>query len=262
MSNQDHLTDELGRELHRRVDAMYDAPLTLDAVRGRARSIRRRRRVAAASSIAAAVAVVATLSAVLPGLDRADTPQPAPEPSPARGASVLHDGVVTLPGGDTVSVDLANTNVSQFGVLTDGRIVVANQAEQSVQVFAPDGSLAATYPVDLLLVTMSSTDELAAWIEGSRVQVLESGSTDPVALAPLTARYVVVDLLASGPVARMRRKRDGWSPVRWARGRVPHGVHGHHRSRTSQGFLERASVPHRSVESPLLSDHLRSAESP
>ncbi len=54
MSNQDHLTEELGRELHRRVDALYDAPLTLDDVRGRARGIRRRRRVAAAVSTAAA----------------------------------------------------------------------------------------------------------------------------------------------------------------------------------------------------------------
>ena len=183
MSNQDHLTEELGRELHRRVDAFYDTPLTFEGVRGRARGIRRRRRVAAAASIAAAVALVATVAATLPSLDRADVPQPAPAPSSGPGASVLHDGVVTLPGGDTVSVDVADSGVSQFGVLTDGRIVVANQADQSVQVFAPDGSLAATYPVDLLLVTMSSTGELAAWIEGSRVQVLESGSTEPVALA-------------------------------------------------------------------------------
>jgi hypothetical protein len=91
--------------------------------------------------------------------------------------------VVTLPGGDTVDVGVSNADVSQFGVLTDGRIVVANQAERAVQVFAPDGSLAATYPVDLLAVTLSSTDELAAWTEGSRVQVLETGSTEPVQLA-------------------------------------------------------------------------------
>jgi len=186
MSNQDHLTEELGRELHRRVDALYDAPLTLDDVRGRARGIRRRRRVAATASIAAAVAIAVVVPTLLLGgigSNRSDAPQPAPQPTPARGASVLHDGEVTLPGGATVSVDVANADVSQFGVLTDGRIVVANQAEQSVQVLAPDGSLQATYPVDLLLVTMSSTDELAAWIEGSRVQVLESGSTEPVALA-------------------------------------------------------------------------------
>ncbi len=186
MSNQDHLTEELGRELHRRVDARYDAPLTLDDVRGRARGIRRRRRVAAAASIAAAVAIAVVVPTVLLGgigSNRSDVPQPAPAPAPGRGASVLYDGVVTLPAGDTVSVDVANADVSQFGVLTDGRVVVANQAEQSVQVFAPDGSLAATYPVDLLAVTLSSTDELAAWTEGSRVQVLETGSTEPVPLA-------------------------------------------------------------------------------
>lgn len=187
MSNQDHLTEELGRELHRRADALYDAPLTLDDVRGRARGIRRRRRVAAVTTTAAAVALVATLSTTLAGgLNRADEPQPAPSPSIGQGASILYDREVTLPGGETVGIDVPHADVTQFGVLTDGRIVVANQAKQAIQVLAPDGSLAATYPADPLLVTMSSTDELAAWIEGSRVQVLESGSAEPVALAHMS----------------------------------------------------------------------------
>lgn len=193
MSNQDHLTEELGRELHRRVDTLYDAPLTFDDVRGRARGIRRRRRFAAVTTTAAAVALVAMLSTTLVGgLNRADEPQPAPSPSIAPGASILYDREVTLPGGETVDVDVPHADVSQFGVLTDGRIVVANQAKQAIQVFAPDGSLAATYPADPLLVTMSATDKLAAWIEGSRVQVLESGSAEPVALAhmPKTAGTV------------------------------------------------------------------------
>lgn len=186
MNDHDELTRALGRELHDQVDGLNRAPFVLGDVKDRAGRIRRNRRLAAGSSIAAAVALVAALSSTLPGLDRADEVQPAPAaPASGRGASVLHDGVVTLPGGATVSVDLANEDVSQFGVLTDGRIVVANQAERAVQVFAPDGSLAATYPVDLLLVTMSSTDELAAWIDGSRVQVLETGSTEPVPLAHL-----------------------------------------------------------------------------
>lgn len=205
MSANDALTEELGRELHHRADALYDAPLTFDDVRGRARGIRRRRRVAAAATTAAAVALVATLSATLAGnLDRADGPQPAPAPAPGRGASVLHDSTVTLPGGETVTLDVPKADVSQFGVLTDGRIVVANQAERSIQVFAPDGSLATTYPADPLLVTMSSTDELAAWLEGSRVRVLESGVAEPVALAhmPKTAGTVpMVDAVTGSDCA-------------------------------------------------------------
>ena len=146
MSNQDHLTDELGRELHRRVDALYDAPLTLDDVRGRARGIRRRRRVAAVAGTAAAVALVAALSSTLTGgLNRADEPQPAPSPSTGTGASVLHDREVTLPGGDTVAVDVDNADVSQLGVLTDGRILVANQKLSQIEVYDADGAPVTTY---------------------------------------------------------------------------------------------------------------------
>ena len=50
MTSNDQLTDELGRELHRRADDLHGAPLTFDDVRGRARAIRRRRRAAAAAA--------------------------------------------------------------------------------------------------------------------------------------------------------------------------------------------------------------------
>lgn len=185
MSNQDHLTEELGRELHRRVDALYDAPLTLDDVRGRARGIRRRRRVAAAASIAAAVAVVATVPAVLSGsLDRADGPQPAP-PAPTHSAhtAVLHDHEVTLPDGGTVPVDLDNADVTQLGLLTDGRIVAAMSEPYAVRVYAADGTLDAQYPVQSNAITMSTRDDAVAWVaDDFTVRVLASGAAEPTKL--------------------------------------------------------------------------------
>ena len=186
MSTQDPMTEALGRELHRRVDGLYDAPLTLDDVRGRAHGIRRRRRATAAAAVAAAVAVVAAVPAVLSGsLDRADGPQPAP-PAPTQSAhtAVLHDGTVTLPDGRTVDIGLDNADVSQLGVLTDGRILATPMRSNAIQLFSADGSPEATYRVTYNALTMSSDDQLAAWVDrDGQVQVLESGSAEPVALA-------------------------------------------------------------------------------
>lgn len=185
MNDQDRLGRQLGQELRTRADDVYGAPFSLDDVRGRARTIRRGRMAVAAGALAAAVAVVAIAPAALSGgLDRADGPQPArPAPSSGGHAAVLRDGVVTLSDGATVRLDGAGRQVTQLGLLSDGRVVVADQAAQAIEVFAPDGSLTSTYPSDPVNLTMSSTSRLAAWLEGSRVRVLESGSPDPVALA-------------------------------------------------------------------------------
>ncbi len=189
MSNQDHLTEELGRELHRRVDALYDTPLTFEGVRGRARGIRRRRRVAAAGAVAAAVAVVLVVPTVLAGngAQRSERPQPAPEPpAQTRSVAVLHDGTLTLPDGTTRDLGVRTTDVNRLAVLTDGRVLVANQKVSQIEVYDADGSLTTTYPVDYLTFTVSATNELAAWVDQrSRVQVLESGSAEPVTLAPV-----------------------------------------------------------------------------
>jgi len=187
MTNPDQITQRLGEELRARADHLYGTPITFDAVRGQAHRIRRRRRVAAAGAIAAAVAVVAAVPAVLSGsLDRADGPQPAPSPAQSAHTATLHGGTVTLADGGTVHIGVADEDVTQLGVLTDGRMLVADQAKQAIEVFTPDGSMTATYPSDPLLVTMSSTDHLAAWLDGSRVHVLESGVAEPVALAHMS----------------------------------------------------------------------------
>jgi hypothetical protein len=185
MSTQDPMTDEVVRELHHRADALYDAPLTLDDVRDRARGIRRRRRVAAAASVAAAVAIAVVVPTILAASpDRADGPQPAPPPpSQSAHTAVLHDGEVTLPDGSTVEVDLDNRDVTQLGLLTDGRIVAAMSRPYAVRVYAADGTLDAEYPVQSNAIRMSPTDDLVAWVDDTfRVQVLESGAAEPVEL--------------------------------------------------------------------------------
>ncbi|MDI6910100.1 hypothetical protein [Nocardioides sp.] len=177
-------TRELERRAEREYGGVHGAPLSFEDVRGTAQGIRRRRRAAAAGAVAAAVAVAILVPTVLTGgSNRSQGPDPAPAPPTAPGASVLHDGVVTRPDGGTVPVDVSNENVVNYGVLTDGRVVVATQKPNAVRVFAPDGSLQATYPVQTNVVTMSADDSVAAWVdEKYRTAVLRSGVAEPVTM--------------------------------------------------------------------------------
>jgi hypothetical protein len=130
--------------------------------------------------VAAAVLIPASL---LGGSPRSTAPEPTP-PSPAGHTAWLHDGQLTLPDGSTVDVDLDNQDVTQLGVLTDGRIVVATSQPQVIQVFSAAGEHAATYRVPTNAITMSADDTLAAWIDDNhRVVVLESGVTEPTTFA-------------------------------------------------------------------------------
>ena len=88
--NED-LTDELGRELHHRVDRMHDTPLDLAGVQGKARAIRRTRRALAAGGAALAVAVVVPAVFVaghaLGGAHSEGPSNPTPTPSPSATAT-------------------------------------------------------------------------------------------------------------------------------------------------------------------------------
>lgn len=174
---------ELERRAEREYGGVHGAPLTFDDVLSTAHGIRRRRRAVVAGAVAAAVAVAILVpTALTGGSDRSQGPEPAPAPD-VPGASVLHDGVVTRPDGSTVPVDVSNGNVVNYGVLSDGRVVVALQKPYAVRVFAPDGSLQATYPVQANVVTMSADDTVAAWVDaGHRTAVLRSGVPEPVTM--------------------------------------------------------------------------------
>lgn len=179
------------RELERHADHVHGAPISLDDVRGRARSIQRRRRAAVAGAVAAVVAGVILVPAALSDGPGRTSPEPLPSPptmtpsTPAGtpgtpGASVLHDGVLTFPDGSTVRLDVDNADVQQLGVLTDGRIVVASSKPYGVQVYGPAGELRSQHDVAINAITMSADDTLVAWIdENYRVVVLESDVLEP-----------------------------------------------------------------------------------
>ncbi|MBZ5737562.1 hypothetical protein [Nocardioides mangrovi] len=167
------------RELARRADEVHGAPLTFDVVSGRARQIRRRRRTAVVAGVAAAVAAVVLVPTALSGGGHDRAPEPAPAPT-VPGAAVLHDGVVTLPGGGTVPVAVDNADVTQMSVLVDGRIVLALQEPYGIQVYRPDGALEARYPVRYNVFATSARDDVVAWVaKDLSVQVLSSGTTEP-----------------------------------------------------------------------------------
>jgi hypothetical protein len=108
----DELTTRLSRQLHEQADDWRDTPLTLDGVKGRARSIRRRR--AATTAGVAAVAVLAitlplSLALGRPGADRPAPVAPSPtravdtaDPDPAGsglGVPYLTRSTLTMPDG-------------------------------------------------------------------------------------------------------------------------------------------------------------------
>ncbi len=138
---------------------------------------------------------------------------------------MLHDGVLTLPDGGTVDLDVDNADVSQLGVLSDGRIVLAMMEPYGVRVYAPDGTLQQEHDVASNAITMSADDDAVAWLEGEgSVQVLASGAAEPVELGtvevdPLTGAMIdaVVDaghvLVGNGNTTTTEVTADGVSEL-------------------------------------------------
>lgn len=170
------------RELARRADEVHGAPFSVEDVRGRARQIRRRRAGATAVAAAAVVAAVAVVPTLLSGGSHRSAPDPAPAP-PSGHVAVLHDGTVTTAGGATVPLPVDNKDVTQLGVLTDGRVVLAMQRPQVIRVYGADGTLRATYRPTYNQITMSVRDDAVAWVgRDLKVRVLSSGAAEPTEL--------------------------------------------------------------------------------
>ena len=170
------------RELERRADNVHGMPLTFETVRGRAVRIRRRRRAAVGIATAVVVAAVVAPFALGGGADQS-APDPAPAPPVAPGTSVLHERVLTLPDGETVDLPVDNADVSELGVLTDGRVVVTLRDSSTIRVYGPDGVVQADYPSAYASITMSAADDAVAWVdEDLRIQVLASGAAEPEVL--------------------------------------------------------------------------------
>lgn len=221
------MTDEtrLSEELSRRAHEVHGPTLTFDDVRGRARRIRRRRAAAVASGVAAAVALVVLVPTVLSGGSGPKSDGVDPAPTPPGHTAVLHDGTLTLPDGQTVALDVDNADVTELGLLTDGRVVLASTQPYGVLVLGPDGKLQATYSVGLNTIAMSPGDDAAAWVDADGgVQVLESGAPEPTELGtvevdPSTGAWIdaVVDagtvLVGNGTTTTAEVTADGVSEL-------------------------------------------------
>ncbi|WP_243056726.1 hypothetical protein [Nocardioides sp. SR21] len=178
MIDETRLSDELSRRAH----DVRGSTLTLDDVQGRARSIRRRRAAAVAGGVAAAVALVVLVPTVLSGGSGPKSDGVDPAPRPPGHTAVLHDGTLTLPGGGTVALDVDNADVTELGLLTDGRIVLASTQPHGVLVYGPGGELQAEYTAQNT-IAMSPDDRAVAWLEDDgSVHVLESGVAEPTEL--------------------------------------------------------------------------------
>lgn len=203
------LETRLRRELGRRGDALTDAPLTFDAVAGRARRIRRRQRRTAVLGVAAAVAALA-VPAALVAPEVTDRPAPTPAtrtPSPPvlddpLVPYVRDDALLRPDGGRTA---LPDGDWQDVALLADGRMILTRSTDdgdlEAVSVDGDrDGEIGGPSPLSGRVVTDAPGDA-AAWTrpDGSVVVLGSDGAVTDLPGARLSgvelANPTVVALL-------------------------------------------------------------------
>lgn len=191
----DELTSRLSRQLHEQVDDWQAAPLSLEGVQGRARSIRRTRRAVAAGAVAAAVTAVVIPTTVLTGnLNRSDRVPPATNPTetvPASplGLPFLQGRTLTLTDGTEVALpeDYQGGAVLEgtvFGLRSDGSgFLVLDQLDQGGEVadsVTLDSGLARN--VDGTALAYVTDGELVVRWDDGQTSLGEVGRLHPVRL--------------------------------------------------------------------------------
>ena len=187
----DELTTRLSRQLHDQVDGWHDAPLTLEGVQGRARTIRRRRQAMTSGVVAAAVLAVAipagfglasrtdstpdyTNPSPTRVVDDAPTPRAdgtfplapldAPEgPAPGTGVIRLADSTLVTAGGEQ-QLPEGTVQIERFG---DGWLAL--QAGEDVpggtRLLRLDADRQVVEQVSAAGLVVDAAGEHAAWIE-------------------------------------------------------------------------------------------------
>lgn len=158
------LETRLRRELGRRGDTLTDAPLTFEAVTGRARQLRRRQRRTTALVAAAAVAALAVpVALVAPAVTDRSTPPPATRtPSPPVLDDPLlpyvREGVLYRPDGSARK--LPEDDWLDIALLADGRMVLSRSTDTGDLEAVVDGE---SSPLSGRVAT-DPDREAAAWV--------------------------------------------------------------------------------------------------
>lgn len=224
------LTGELTRQLHAQVDQWHSAPLTLDDVQGKARTIRRRR-----TALTSGIAAAAVLAVIVPvGLaindPASNRPSPAaPTPTEAVEPSPNPDGTFPLtldvPEGDVPTTGYIAFDDQQL-VTPDGTIDLPGDFVQIARYdggwvgirggsYRPTGHQVVVLDADLQEVSavpsgsslaISSDGSQVAWVEaqgnGSDWTVVNAPSDGGEQLrVPTSADAVVEGFLANDTVA-------------------------------------------------------------
>jgi len=175
------LAGELTRQLHAQVDQWHSAPLTLDDVQGKARTIRRRR-----AAVTTGIAAVAVLAVLLPAglvLDAPGSQRPSPAPSPTEAVEPTPNPDGTFP----LTLDVPEGEVPATGYLTlDGQQFVTQSGRSDlpghvVQIAPYDGGWvgirAGDYPPTGAQVVVLDADfeEVSAVLGGSALAISGDG---------------------------------------------------------------------------------------
>lgn len=248
--NETPLEDQVHDALHRRVDPIQHAPLSVLDVRRRARRIQRRRAVAAGAAVAAvlAIAIPVGLSASGPS-QRSDVPpatqSPSPTPQLASGTVLVDplsaEAVAESPvplmdvdGPSLVTPDGTLDLPRVFDTLTpylDGWVGVAVQDQpdlpaKTIEFLDADLDVTDDGGSATGGLVVSPDGQRIAWSEytGSRWQVVvadPSGATEPVYTtfppAPETHQVVPVGFISADEVA-VRAHDDTTSTTTYAAG--------------------------------------------
>lgn len=204
------IQDELGRALHRQSDGVTDAPISFEAVRGRAGRIRARRRAAVAGAVLAVGAAVAVPTVLLGGNGdgRGDAPPVVTTPEKAAGLDISDlptgdapkvpyvDGDrLHLPGGHSPVLE---ARLSQVAVVGERIVGLHREGETSevVELDSTQFEVVQSWPTNGDLVV--GTDGQVAWLErNGAVMVLRHGAPQPVQVAQLEGDERIVALTGS-----------------------------------------------------------------
>lgn len=202
-ARDDELGELMGSALRERADRVDGEGVTLDGVRGTARTIRRRRRVAGALAAAAAVAVIVP-TAMMAGGEAPQRPQPADAPEPfsvrldraAPGGEPptvawIQGRVLHTPDGESVQLARRYDSLTRFGETYLAGYQRTGDGSYAFDELAPDGSVASTQVTGSQsvqdVVVLSADGSVAAWTTPrGAVRVWTDAGVETVGQVPVT----------------------------------------------------------------------------